>query len=41
MQRFPLFLALSALVALFSPAAVAQCNNGYDQFQTGRRLNSI
>jgi len=37
MQRFPLFLALGALVglvALLSPAAVAQCN-GYDQFQSG------
>lgn len=34
MQRFPLFLALGALVAVLSPAAVAQCN-GYDQFQTG------
>src|SRR5215813_14543636 len=34
MKRFFLFLALGALVALLSPAAVAQCN-GYDQFQTG------
>lgn len=35
MKRFPLFLAMCALVALIAPAAaMAQCN-GYDQFQTG------
>lgn len=33
MKRFPLLLALGALVVLLVPAAVAQCN-GYDQFQT-------
>ncbi|HEY6251583.1 MAG TPA: hypothetical protein VI685_16620, partial [Candidatus Angelobacter sp.] len=33
MKRLFLFLALGALVVVFPPSAVAQCD-GYDQFQT-------